>query len=392
MALVAIATLAVSSFSVIAEAAPGEPTTPADNPDLNKACGLDVMMILDESGSIASSNATDDVQLAFTAFVESLNNTGSSMAVIEFSTVARLPSIGGVAPGTYLTIDNSTIPDFEEYIDDDYDPANKTNWEDALRVGRYMAPRPEPDIPHLVVFITDGDPTAVIRNSQVTPIEYQTKVPLDSNEVSDASGNAGATPAISNANALKADGSHILAIGVGAALQNAQSRQRLISVSGTDVFSGTGTFDIATDDVYLEPNFAELEDALREAAFQLCAPSVTVRKLYDVTPDPNSLNDAIPGVGWEMTGTVLSVPTPGSLDWVLPNTAPAGIVATPTSATSNTDAGGFVTFQWTPTNPNGISRFQVTEDTGGQPTRSTGWDLLQCPVGDRLQLSNTGHP
>ena len=120
--------------------------------------------------------------------------------------------------------------------------------------------------------------------------------------MSDASGNAGATPAISNANALKADGSHILAIGVGAALQNAQSRQRLISVSGPDVFSGIGTFDIATDDVYLEPNFAELEDALRDAAFQLCAPSVNIRKLYDATPDPDSLDDAIPGVGWEMTG------------------------------------------------------------------------------------------
>ena len=147
----------------------------------------------------------------------------------------------------------------------------------------------------------------------MTPVEYQTKVPLSDNEVSDASGNAGATPAISNANALKADGSHILAIGVGAALQNAQSRQRLISVSGPDVFSGIGTFDIATDDAYLEPNFAELEDALRDAAFQLCAPSVNIRKLYDATPDPDSLDDAIPGVGWEMTGTVDSVPVPGSL-------------------------------------------------------------------------------
>ena len=360
-------------------AAPGEPTTPAANPDLNKACGLDVMMILDESGSIASSNATDDVQRAFTAFVESLNNTGSSMSVIEFSTVARLPSIGGVAPGTYLTIDNSTVPDFQDYIDDDYDPANKTNWEDALRVGRYMAPRPDPDIPHLVVFITDGDPTAVIRNSQVTPVEYQTKVPLSENEVSDASGNAGATPAISNANALKADGSHILAIGVGAALQNAQSRQRLISVSGTDVFSGTGTFDIATDDVYLEPNFEELEDALRDAAFQLCAPSVTIRKLYDVTPDPDSLDDAIPGVGWEMTGTVQSVPAPGTLDWVLPHTGPAGVVPTPTSATALTDGGGFVTFQWTPTNPNGISTFQVTEDTGGNPPDPPGGTYSNVP-------------
>ena len=116
-ALVAIATCLVTSFGAVASAAPGEPTTPAPNPDLTKACGLDVLVILDESGSIATSNATDDVRRAFTAFVDSLNNTGSSMAVIEFSTVARLPSIGGLPGGEYITITNSTSQDFEDYID-----------------------------------------------------------------------------------------------------------------------------------------------------------------------------------------------------------------------------------------------------------------------------------
>ncbi len=70
---------------------------------------------------------------------------------------------------------------------------------------------------------------------------------------------------------------------------------RLIDVSGPDVFDGTGEFDIATDDVFLEADFDELEDALRNAAFQLCAPSVTVRKLYDQTPDPDTLEDRLPG-------------------------------------------------------------------------------------------------
>ena len=360
----AVATFVVALLPSVAGAAPGEPTTPAPNPDLTKACGLDVLVILDESGSIESSNATDDVRRAFTAFVDSLNNTGSSMAVVEFSTVARLPSIGGLPGGQYITITDGTSQDFEDYIQDDYNPNDKTNWEDALRVGRYMAPRPNPDIPHLVVFITDGDPTAVIRNSQVTANEYRTKVPLSSNEVTDASGNAGATPAISNANAQKAVGSHILALGVGSALQNSQSRQRLISVSGPNVFSGIGVFDISTHDVYLEDDFSELEEALGNAAFQLCAPSVSIRKLYDPTPDPDSLDDAVPGVGWEMVGTVQSVPFPSTFDWVLP--IPAVAVA-PSSQTGVTNGAGFVTFQWTPTNPNGNSVFQVTR---GHPRQS----------------------
>ncbi|MDG2273182.1 MAG: hypothetical protein P8L39_12830, partial [Halioglobus sp.] len=59
--------------------------TPIDNPDLVQACGLNVLMVLDESGSIG--NNADDVQDAFTAFVDALKNTSSSMAVAEFSKV-----------------------------------------------------------------------------------------------------------------------------------------------------------------------------------------------------------------------------------------------------------------------------------------------------------------
>jgi uncharacterized repeat protein (TIGR01451 family) len=350
----------------VVSAAPGENSVPADNPDLTKACGLDVLMILDESGSIASSDATDDVRNAFQAFVDSLNNTGSSMSVIEFSTVARLPSIGGVAPGEYITIDDATSEDFEDYIDSQYNPNDRTNWEDALRVARYFAPRPDPTIPHLVVFITDGDPTQVINTREVTSVEYETKVPLSNNETSSASGDSGGNPAIPNANALKSVGSHILAIGVGSALQNNSSVNRLKKVSGDDIFDGTGTFDISTTDIYLEEDFSKLEDALRDAAFQLCAPSVTVHKLYDPTPDPDSLDDAVAGVGWEMEGTVESVPAPGSFDWVLPF-ASAGAANAPDTVSTFTDGAGFATFQWTPTNPDGDSVFSLTEDLPFNP-------------------------
>ncbi len=277
-----------------AGAAPGESSVPADNPDLQKACGLDVLMVIDESGSIAQSNATDDVRNAFRAFVASLKNTGSRMSVVEFSTVARLPAIAGTPAGTYVTIDDFSEPSFINYING-FNPSGYTNWEDALRVGRFFAPRPDPNIPHLVVFLTDGDPTAVIDNSRVThdpgnpnvaQNEYELKVPLSDNETARVNENAGVTPAIANSNALKAAGSHILALGVGAALQNQTSVDRLIKIAGPDVFDGTGVFDIATDDVFLEEDFDELENALRDAAFQLCAPSVSVRKAYDPTPDP----------------------------------------------------------------------------------------------------------
>ena len=311
------------------------------------------------------------------------------MAVIEFSTAARLPVIGGLPGGTYITIDDTTSAQFRTYIQNGYQPANKTNWEDAMRVGRYMAPRPDPLIPHLVVFITDGDPTAVVDNRDVTTDEYHNKVPpLRTGETTDASGNAGARPAVPNANALKAADSHILAIGVGSALQNQSSVDRLELVSGTDTYDGSGTFDIATTDLYLEEDFANLEDALRDAAFQLCAPSVNVRKLYDPTPDnpdhpetPDTLDDAVPGEGWEMIGTVLSVPAPGTFQWVLPHQPPpAPTVAAPASETGVTNGAGFVTFQWTPTNPDGISQFQLTEDTPNNPPDPPGGGYENVPA------------
>ena len=178
-------------------------------------------------------------------------------------------------------------------------------------MGRLFAPRPDPNIPHLVVFLTDGDPTATIRVDRVTSDEYKNKVPLFESEVyTNVNENTALTPAIPNANAIKADGSHILALGVGAALQNQTSVDRLIAVSGPNVFDGTGEFDISTTDVFLEADFEALEEAMRNAAFELCAPSVSVHKLYDPTPDPDSLEDAVDGVGWTLEGTV-TAPDPG---------------------------------------------------------------------------------
>lgn len=359
VAITLLTALVVSPLLVSepASAAPGESQVPIDNPDLDRACGLNVMVVLDASTSIATSNATEDVRDAYRAFISSLNNTGSSVATVQFASVATLPAIGTNPAGAYVTIDNTTSPAFNSYITNVYVPNGYTNWEDAMRVGRFFAPRPNPAIPHLVVFITDGDPTAYVNTSQVTTEEYRTKVPLSTNEVrTNQSSTASLGPAIPNANGLKAMGSHILAIGVGAALQNQQSVNRLIAMSGPNVFDGTGTFDIGTHDVYLEPDFSELQTALREAAFQLCAPSVSIRKLVDLTPDPGSFDDAVPGTGFEGTGTVTNM-TASEFDWVLP----VGADQNSTTATATTDAAGFATFQWTPANPTILSNFTVLE-------------------------------
>ncbi len=346
--VVVLVVLAVSTGR--AAASPPEDRRPEGNPDLVAACGLDIHLILDESGSVK--NYAGDVRRAFNAFTSALNNTGSRIGVSEFSTVANLP-LSGTSRDSYTVVTNATRASiFDPYIANGYRPDGSTNWEDGLRMGRYPAflDRPSAEVPHLTVFITDGDPNEIIRNS-VSDNDYENKVPLSATQVQSMNdSNQAKDAAVPNANAIKGQGSHILAVAVGAALDNQASLNRIIDVSGPDVFSGAGTFDISSDDVYAVRDFSELEEALREAAFQLCAPSVTVRKYIDVTPDPGT-DDLIPAADWDMTATASPVPA----RWVKPANG-AGAIATQT-----TDANGFATFQWTTAAPTN-SNVSITEE------------------------------
>ena len=368
--VVLAALLVAGSVGLVGEpaaAAPGESEVPAPNPDLDAACGLDILVILDESGSIdRATGATAAVRQAFTSFTTALQNTGSRMAVAEFNTVARMVTDPNV-DGGYIEVTTATKANLlDPYINNTggaqgYRPNindngnNRTNWEDAMRVGRYFAPPPG-GVPHLTVFITDGLPNTVVRTSRVTAGEYRNKLPLDRGETQNTTeGRRSARPAIPNANALKLAGSHILTVAVGNGLTGSDTLNALRDVSGPDVYDGTGTFDIRTSDVFRVTQFAQLESALREAAFELCAPSVNVQKLVDSTPDPGT-DDAVPAAGWTMTA---QVDHPNGFTWV----SPSG--ATGTSADVVTNAGGFSNFQWTP-NGAGASTITVTEaDTPG---------------------------
>ena len=346
-AVVVAAVVVAASLPVGAALAdPREEPVPGPNPDLVAACGLDIHTVLDESGSVQ--NYANDVRRAFRAFTSSLKNTGSRLAVSEFSTVARLP-LTGAPQRNYTVVTDATIANtFEPYISNGYQPNGYTNWEDGFRMGRYFLPRPS-EQPHLTVFITDGDPTAVIKDT-VSDNDYRTKVPLSDNQAqSQVDNNRAKDYAVPNANAVKSQGSHVLVIAVGAGLNSQSSLNRLIDISGPDVYSGSGTFDISTHDIYRVADFSNLEEAMREAAFQLCAPSITVRKLVDLTPDPGT-DDLVPAPDWDMTATANPVPA----RWVLPA---AAVGAT---ATQTTDANGFATFQWTTASPTN-SQVSITE-------------------------------
>ena len=262
------------------------------NPPLQAQCGLKVMLVVDRSGSIATAGATGAVKSALTAFINTLNNTGSTVALVDFSDPASL-RIG------YTTLSNSTAGTFDSYISG-FSPDGYTNWDDALNDANTGSPT-------LTLFITDGQPNRSGGHGGHT------------NNASEV-----LNYAVSHANSIKGGGSRMFVVGVGAA---ASFTTELAAVSGPS--NGT---NIATNDYSTVASFNDLAASLENLVYGLCASSMTVSKYVD----------GVLATGWDVTATVTAVnPGPG-FEWR--NTALAATA--PSSRTRTTGAGGTATFEW----------------------------------------------
>ncbi len=174
----------------------------AFNPDLPDKCGINIVLLVDSSASISASGA-DDIEDAYFAFLNGLEGTGSAAAVVDFDTVATVEID---PPSSYLPITTVNIAgDFKTYIDG-FTTDGLTNWEDALVKAAGFSN------PDLVVLLTDGNPTTNVNGDTGT-------------------GDTQLVPAIVAANTLKSGGAHILAIGVGGSVNEAN----LVHVSGDGV-------------------------------------------------------------------------------------------------------------------------------------------------------------
>ena len=188
--------------------------TPAPNPDLIPACGLDIIFVMDESGSIAGSgdatNVVTQARNGATELLTALVGTNSRVAVVEFNLHARRAVVGGTT--AYQVVDATTLPDFTDYLNannggtdaENYDPANAgnqgwTNWEAALNEVEDVLTN-EMHAP-LVLFFTDGKPTAYYDSQGGT----QSGSGAEAQALSDA---------IGAANAVKALGTHIFIVGL----------------------------------------------------------------------------------------------------------------------------------------------------------------------------------
>lgn len=133
-------------------------------PEVKPQCGMNVLFVVDESHSIAEANATWNVISALNNAASVLNNNGSKAALVRFSDNATL--VYNWATATYSTLNTG------------YNPNNGggTNWEAALLAAKNALPMP----PSVVIFITDGVPTAYLDNAGT--VQFTTDSVVATNE------------------------------------------------------------------------------------------------------------------------------------------------------------------------------------------------------------------
>ena len=310
---------------------------PIENPHLEAKCGLKVMLVLDESASIVSpggglGNQTATVREAANGFVTALEDTGSELATASFWNLGR-PGIG------YQEVTPTSASTFHAWVNGNpaglpnipnpYNPTTgttATNWQDGLnQVLRTGAP-------NLVVFVTDGDPNTV---GTSLPVTTSTTTAGVQNAL-----NAG----VASANNVKRSPARILAIGVGPAITNMASKERLTKISGTRVFPAsaanepnappgvTGT-DSLTDADFTTVPFDELRNQLTGLVSALCGSRLIITKqVLDHNGDP------VDASGWTYTATLNP---PGGHTWLAPSQAGTG-----PSASLTTASNGTADFQW----------------------------------------------
>ena len=314
------------SGSTTREASGGVWQQSRNNPALPPACGLDVALILDLSGSVGTD--LPNLKSAANTFVDSLVGTPSRMAIFSFS--ADSPATG--ATQNFPNLTSVSTAGGAALVKNRYASwtvGGGTNWDRGLATAAAAAP-----VYDMAVVITDGNPT----NYSTTPVQ--------------GSGSFNRLREVENgifsANALKAQGTRVIGFGVGAGVADANTGLNLRSISGTVAFNGSNG---PVADYYQTTNYAAAGAALRALALGNCEGSLSVVK--QIVPPGNT--------GEDITGAA-----PAGAGWVFDgSTTTPGVGGLPATKTTTGDGTGGVNFPLT--FPGGVTNAPVSITETQQP-------------------------
>ncbi|MCX4441906.1 hypothetical protein [Streptomyces albidoflavus] len=296
-----------------------------NNPPLNGACGIDVALVLDLSASVGS--ALPQLKDAADQFTDALAGTPSRLSLFSFD--RNSPSTGTENHPEPTSVSTQAGADAFKSLYADWDLGSGTNWDQGL-----YAVAKAPTRYDLTVVLTDGNPTRFSK-----PIEG------DGSRTHFADTEGG----IFAANAVKAQGTRVVAVGVGRGVEGV-SGLNLRAISGPEAFTGDNP---ETANYYQTTDFTAAGAALNQLALSNCAGTVSVIK--QIVPESNTGEDVSgsrnAGPGWEFTAS---------------STEPLG--GLPDTRATDDDGTGGVTFE--PEFPPTTGEAPVTVEETQQPNHT----------------------
>lgn len=352
--------LGATSANAVVDPAPAW----VNNPDLPASCGLDVMLVLDASKSIATSNSTADVKAAAATLVAALKDTNTRVGITSFGRgpIEVQPLVDDTSDSAAPTgALGSAIAAYTP------DTVEGTNWEAGVRTAAqlFSTAGKRAGVTQLMIVVTDGAPNYYLDANGV---------PVAGSSYPSASADA-MTQAMNRTNLFKSNpGTRVLGIGVGNDFSAAGATTRISYLEHLSQYAVQLTpgdpnaqppvlptyapvgrtsgptdkinpvtqlnytaFDPKTTDTLIQPDYATLGASFKAIADNVCDSTLTVTSYASSPTNPATFRNG--GAGW---ATKVELDTAGP-DWVNPTADTSGTL-TNESTTSN--AAGTAVYQW----------------------------------------------
>ncbi|WP_431931646.1 VWA domain-containing protein [Micromonospora sp. RP3T] len=239
-----------------------------DNPALPASCGLRVALLIDVSGSIRPDLPV--VKNAANGFVDALTGTPSQVALYTFATDAS-------AVLNPIPVSDQSGANTVKAAINGLTAGGTTNWDQGL--WQIAAAPYDYDA---VIVLTDGNPTVYGPPPAQGTGSFTRSVEVENG--------------IFSANAVKAKGTRVVAVGVGAGVSGAPDN--LVAISGP----------VANSDYY-QTDYDQLAAVFRELALDNCRGTVSVVKMVI----PPGGGDPQPTGGWTISSSSTGVTPPSAV-------------------------------------------------------------------------------